>query len=537
MYKLVISDDEGKTTVVPLVRDEITIGRKEGNTIRLTERNVSRRHARLTKTGGRFTIEDLGSYNGVRVNGERVDGSRALTGGDQVLIGDYVLAVEAEGVDSLPPGGVDVPLEELGDPVPPARLVMLTSPAAGAEFAIQKDGMRVGRAEDLDIGINHKSISREHARMEKEGERIRIVDLGSANGVRVNGKDVRRADLQSGDIVELGEVQFRFVEKGEAYAFDPSRARKEAAQSLEAPSRLPLYLALLVLILALAAATAIAFGGEDAPEAPSATALPPAATEPAARPPAVAAALARCEAALEAREWQEAAAHADRARALDPGDDSARLCSEAARAQIAAEDQFQEGVRALDSGELDAAYEALRDLPSYSPRTDAPEVERARQGYVASHFQLARRALRSDPAEAERQATLLLEVEGLGERQQAEARRILSMAQRRQARRAPPERPLSPPPSSAPDDGLEEPLPAVGLEAARACLRQGDNACVVRALEGHADSASALALLIETLRTMGDEATARRHMRTFVARYPGDRRTPAYRDLLANAVP
>ena len=39
MFKLVIQDDEGKTTVVPLIRDEITIGRKEGNTIRLTVEN------------------------------------------------------------------------------------------------------------------------------------------------------------------------------------------------------------------------------------------------------------------------------------------------------------------------------------------------------------------------------------------------------------------------------------------------------------------------------------------------------------------
>ena len=46
MFKLVIQDDEGKTTVVPLIRDEITIGRKEGNTIRLTERNVSRNISR-----------------------------------------------------------------------------------------------------------------------------------------------------------------------------------------------------------------------------------------------------------------------------------------------------------------------------------------------------------------------------------------------------------------------------------------------------------------------------------------------------------
>ena len=57
MYKLIIEDDEGKTTVVPLIRDEITIGRKEGNTIRLTERNVSRRHAKLVKQNGSIFIE------------------------------------------------------------------------------------------------------------------------------------------------------------------------------------------------------------------------------------------------------------------------------------------------------------------------------------------------------------------------------------------------------------------------------------------------------------------------------------------------
>jgi len=42
MQKLLIEDDEGKTVVVPLIRDEITIGRQEGNTIRLSEQNVSR---------------------------------------------------------------------------------------------------------------------------------------------------------------------------------------------------------------------------------------------------------------------------------------------------------------------------------------------------------------------------------------------------------------------------------------------------------------------------------------------------------------
>ena len=97
MFKLVIQDDEGKTTVVPLIRDEITIGRKEGNTIRLTERNVSRRHARILRNNGEVQIEDLGSYNGIRVNNARIAERVSLRVSDQVQIGDYKLYLKAEG--------------------------------------------------------------------------------------------------------------------------------------------------------------------------------------------------------------------------------------------------------------------------------------------------------------------------------------------------------------------------------------------------------------------------------------------------------
>src|SRR5437879_3842714 len=96
MFKLIIEDDEGKTTVVPLIRDEITIGRKEGNTIRLTERNVSRRHARLTKQNSSVFIEDLGSYNGIKVNGNKISGRIAVSEGDRIQIGDYLLALKLD---------------------------------------------------------------------------------------------------------------------------------------------------------------------------------------------------------------------------------------------------------------------------------------------------------------------------------------------------------------------------------------------------------------------------------------------------------
>src|SRR5256714_15529145 len=133
--KLIIEDDEGRKTVVQLVRDEITIGRQDGNTIRLTERNVSRRHARLVKENGNVLIEDLGSYNGVRVNGEKITGRTRIKEGDLVEIGDYDLGIQgkidAPAVTSgpvakqatVPPGTVKPPqaASPAAQPAPPPQ--------------------------------------------------------------------------------------------------------------------------------------------------------------------------------------------------------------------------------------------------------------------------------------------------------------------------------------------------------------------------------------------------------------------------------
>ena len=123
MFKLVIQDDEGKTTVVPLIRDEITIGRKEGNTIRLTERNVSRRHARILRNNGEVQIEDLGSYNGIRVNNARIAERVSLRISDQVQIGDYKLYLKAEGVEQVDDART-MPIERIDNPLGGATDVM-----------------------------------------------------------------------------------------------------------------------------------------------------------------------------------------------------------------------------------------------------------------------------------------------------------------------------------------------------------------------------------------------------------------------------
>jgi ABC transport system ATP-binding/permease protein len=288
MFKLVIQDDEGKTTVVPLVRDEITIGRKEGNTIRLTERNVSRRHARIVRNNGEVTIEDLGSYNGIRVNNSRIAERVQLRVSDQVQIGDYKLFLKAEGLEhvdeaktvpierietattvdavavepaqampsqpplaapapgSAPPVMVGNPnrtmvaiadtdpagrpiasaavvasVASLTAPVSHARLVVLSSNFAGSEFELSRPQMIIGRTDENDIVINHRSISRNHAKLVREPDtgRYTVSDLQSSNGVRVNGQDYGKVELRRGDVIDLGHVRMRFVEAGEEYVF------------------------------------------------------------------------------------------------------------------------------------------------------------------------------------------------------------------------------------------------------------------------------------------------------------------------------
>ena len=91
MWKLTIEDDQASKTVVHLVRHDYSIGRAEDNTVRLTERNISRRHAMLTKPADHWLLLDFSSYNGCYVNGQRVSDKHEIVHGDLVQLGDYRL--------------------------------------------------------------------------------------------------------------------------------------------------------------------------------------------------------------------------------------------------------------------------------------------------------------------------------------------------------------------------------------------------------------------------------------------------------------
>ncbi len=238
MWKLTIEDDEGKQTVLPLAHEEYGLGRGESNAIRLTDRNISRTHAILKKTGIAWFLMDQQSYNGTFVNGARVVVEQTLGTGDLVQIGDYRLELIDDA--TLP-----IVTEPGAPPAPapahqrPNRLVVVVGPVPGAEFPLDKESFTIGRSEEATISINHSSVSRVHAELIPIGNgRFEIVDKASANGIRINGVELKRGILEAGDALELGDVRMRFVGAGKIFrtGTDQSQQLANAAFDNGAPS-------------------------------------------------------------------------------------------------------------------------------------------------------------------------------------------------------------------------------------------------------------------------------------------------------------
>ncbi|MEM7437013.1 MAG: FHA domain-containing protein [Myxococcota bacterium] len=498
MLKLLISDDEGQTTVVPLLRDEITIGRRAGNTIRLTERNVSRTHARLVKRDEAYIVEDLGSYNGVILNGQRVNTSAQMAPGDQLAIGDYAIALQAETRTSRRPPAPVV------DAKPPPRLVVLNEPAAGAEFSLSKPVMRIGRDERLDIWINHKSISHEHAEVQVVDGVVTVFDLDSVNGMRVNGIDTTRAMLESGDVLQLGEVGFRLLTPQGTLSLQEVPPSPAVVPNPTPAAKKPLFalavLGLLALFGGLTVMATIQDPADTTDDQPTALASSTGAIGSAPTDPAAASAIA---APSEPTEM----AMPDEADALRAEDDQGDAPQEW-------EDHLARARRQLARGKVDEAYRVANELPEDSVLRRTPEFGEIRYRYVQSHVDAAEEAMEAgQPNLARREAKLALAIPGMTSKQKRDARRIVSATRR---------------PSSG------KPSPEESLAEAYRCVGTGDNACVILALEGgQAKTPAALALLIETYRAMDDFSAARRHMRAFVQRYPEDARAPRYREMLA----
>ena len=90
-----------------------------------------------------------------------------------------------------------------------ARLYVLSGPDLGKSFEVAP-GATLGRATDCAAVMRDHSVSRQHARLECHDDQWSIVDLDSRNGLLVDGKKTKRAELPDGIEFKVGEVLVRF---------------------------------------------------------------------------------------------------------------------------------------------------------------------------------------------------------------------------------------------------------------------------------------------------------------------------------------
>jgi chromosome segregation ATPase len=80
-------------------------------------------------------------------------------------------------------------------------------------FPLFKDRLTIGRTDENDIQLKSAYISRRHAVVATEGDKTRVIDWGSKNGVFVNSKRIKEHFLSNGDIMSVGNAEFRYEER------------------------------------------------------------------------------------------------------------------------------------------------------------------------------------------------------------------------------------------------------------------------------------------------------------------------------------
>jgi hypothetical protein len=114
-FSVIIHEKGGQPRRQDFDKNEITIGRVQGNDIVLPKQNVSKRHSRLVYKNQKFVITDLRSTNGTYVNGRKISAPNVIKENDKIYIGDFVLSTEASGAGA----SNAIPVSSTPPPPPP----------------------------------------------------------------------------------------------------------------------------------------------------------------------------------------------------------------------------------------------------------------------------------------------------------------------------------------------------------------------------------------------------------------------------------
>ncbi len=115
MWKLVLAPWSPNQVVHEITGKVVTIGRAADNLVQIDDPSISSRHAQLHQAGESFHLQDLGSANGTRVNGEAVT-SVVLHAGDRITFGKVEGSFEHETAETAAPSPVPPEAEAIAIP-------------------------------------------------------------------------------------------------------------------------------------------------------------------------------------------------------------------------------------------------------------------------------------------------------------------------------------------------------------------------------------------------------------------------------------
>lgn len=112
----------------------------------------------------------------------------------------------------------DTILPDFGPTTDPQRtlpcLVVISGKSLGRKYLLDQKKIMVGRGESVQIVLDEKTVSRNHAEFYRKNNQFMVKDLQSKNGIFVNNIKVIGSALKDGDLIRIGGTVFKFVGGG-----------------------------------------------------------------------------------------------------------------------------------------------------------------------------------------------------------------------------------------------------------------------------------------------------------------------------------
>jgi len=212
LARLTWQTEAGPAEHVLQLGEVVVVGRHADNAIVIDDLMLSRQHAQFAWDGEAYTVQDLDSANGTFVNGQRISGPHRLVDGDEVRLDQFRFTFQMlpQAVEEATMVAPSVQAARGQKP----RLLVRAGPDAGQEIELTSDSVTLGRAgrnATWEIRLSDRTVSRPHARVQRDAEGYIVVDLGSANGTLVNDQVISESCLLAdGDVITIGETRLVF---------------------------------------------------------------------------------------------------------------------------------------------------------------------------------------------------------------------------------------------------------------------------------------------------------------------------------------